>query len=1852
MAQEKKDVTFFELKSLMTHFDAKLSTSTDISSFQILAFVDRSNEILFRYSKNPKDDRDVVLKLLTWFNERGKEVQDVCFDAAGKWLLVLCDDNTLHVIPALAIVDHNHLSASNYSNEQITSYIIPFVGPHECPNPRTCPNNFYKPPSAELETSLRSIGGTETDSEKLTLDELYSKQRIDKLLATYSVSSTYSDAMASNPEENTPSPAELKQDSTKEASTSSPCPFPTAVVWWHTGKGKNRAIIGYSDGSIFIVSLTPNCPLIAYTSIPGCCIGKLRICNDACGDTTTLLIHTTQKTQWKLLLEHIKINFIYPGDTLSPEAGNNSQANEESTENTSESNAIDSDWQIVITKTDEAAAEDDQGIFPQNVPSINVTAIDEEKASAVAEDAKAHGRDLTIPKLFPSAMAKLTSLKNMGAKKIGALKQILAEAKAKNAHVIDRPKEEALSYEIIEPPCISPEILTTELGPMYIVQYIEKVPYLTALHRDVKTLSVHTMDINLRPIHIYDIPETTENVLLTKNLMFAVHHTSNEPVEEEDDRTGETCEPKQINALTVLSRIHAEANLEIDPKYKEKAHIVCFPFKNEKILNIHRIAPMEPSPAPVKEKTPPRDDQLNGLSVINYVKVRSQYDNTNDTEDAKALQAQFPTVNFEKCLVVTDRNVYWIELSDKPENVFMSFASQAMWSQCEYFCDIFNISYTQCIEYVGDELLKQKKVTQALITYNMARIPPIKTAMKLAMCGESYALLHLCAMALKSVHLLKSVHPTSQHMQHILKDAELRNVPHKAPKMSGLQDLNTGVSCSDFSYQNDEVATELQMPMTSQFHLSNLMFLTLCERTLADKNFMPLWNFINSNTKFHTHLSSAILAQSGLYSSAILLARTRGSVLEVFNNLTAAIAQEFGTDINYLLYNLADEIFMEGITYLPSVSINYFNAIKRSVQRFSVYVLEKLAIQLNPFNEVFRPIVSNPSIRMREFIGGVSNSMDNVYSGFYKALIEAYLVVLIKLHEMKGSTDQITNALTSFFVNHEENPFCLKKDDTTTLAAGFAHSVCVIDGSAYIWGSPAIPYAIDMTFTANDITSMKTSPRVIAFLSDLQIRVYSAQCGRTHTLIYTNNGLYAMGANQLGQLGIGSHMSQSLHPMLVREFEGRAITKLVAGQYHNAAVADGLLYTWGWGVYGQLGHGTIADEPTPRVVEFFRGKKIEQICLGHAHSLVLCRKDNKSGSVLYVFGSNYFGQLGLGHDVNVTEKTSSTEKNVFTKSLRPIEFRLDENIRLIHTKYFCSFAVTDSNKLYIWGSSPQALRLINQARKRAKASQRAEMMKMDEQQQGGEKGAEEKPIEGEKCEKEPEKKGIPMMKRQNSAPNIPTDISMSSISPKRATYPQRSKPQKSVLLDSLNIHTGEEREKKVQEAEMKEAVKEFESGLEEWTEHLVPQLVDTSLVDGEICQVSSGLYHFALRVGGTIYTWGKNLEKQLGNEGSRADVYVPTEVESIQNVLHVECGADYTLVLTMNGRVLAFGNNNQGQCAKDSDRGAIQPKWVRLKISKRHIRLPDGSMCVDTPFEVPVPRPKIFMDDSEAMLRMKNLPSFQSKFLKRSAVIQRLIANMKSGMTTIDSNLNDFCTTEMSLDAAFGRLSVWSDGGQNLENFVGTTPTEASSEEFMYSPSISECGLQTPYVPDVTNSDFIHYCLFMFHGIYDADLIATCCSHKQFIVRLKMLSYMYVEAFRMCLTECCDAQKAILLFEHFTKDENLIPIHMEDIKIFVQEIFVRFIVARWDMKLLEEYFLADLDFYIIQLAYVLFFCNNNTELERSVLSKYRFFFGNLKTSDCVKVEKSELIFENVSSGFNIMVCQRLIELHDRIEQSH
>lgn len=72
----------------------------------------------------------------------------------------------------------------------------------------------------------------------------------------------------------------------------------------------------------------------------------------------------------------------------------------------------------------------------------------------------------------------------------------------------------------MEMPSLVPELLTGPNGPFFIVQYLNNKHYLSALHTHSNTLSVHNMDANFVPLHLYKIPKDCSSVLLTPTIIY------------------------------------------------------------------------------------------------------------------------------------------------------------------------------------------------------------------------------------------------------------------------------------------------------------------------------------------------------------------------------------------------------------------------------------------------------------------------------------------------------------------------------------------------------------------------------------------------------------------------------------------------------------------------------------------------------------------------------------------------------------------------------------------------------------------------------------------------------------------------------------------------------------------------------------------------------------------------------------------------------------------------------------------------------------------------------------------------------------------------------------------------------------------------------------------------------------------------------------------------------------------------------------------------------------------------------------------------------------------------------------
>ncbi len=86
-----------------------------------------------------------------------------------------------------------------------------------------------------------------------------------------------------------------------------------------------------------------------------------------------------------------------------------------------------------------------------------------------------------------------------------------------------------------------------------------------------------------------------------------------------------------------------------------------------------------------------------------------------------------------------------------------------------------------------------------------------------------------------------------------------------------------------------------------------------------------------------------------------------------------------------------------------------------------------------------------------------------------------------------------------------------------------------------------------------------------------------------------------------------------------------------------------------------------------------------------------------------------------------------------------------------------------------------------------------------------------------------------------------------------------------------------------------------------------------SLVLTQIVAIAAGQYHsVALDKNGTVWTWGAGDSGRLGNGGT-TNITVPASVTGISNVIAIAAGGLHTIALTANKTVWTWGNNNLGQ---------------------------------------------------------------------------------------------------------------------------------------------------------------------------------------------------------------------------------------------------------------------------------------------------------------------------------------------------
>ena len=163
------------------------------------------------------------------------------------------------------------------------------------------------------------------------------------------------------------------------------------------------------------------------------------------------------------------------------------------------------------------------------------------------------------------------------------------------------------------------------------------------------------------------------------------------------------------------------------------------------------------------------------------------------------------------------------------------------------------------------------------------------------------------------------------------------------------------------------------------------------------------------------------------------------------------------------------------------------------------------------------------------------------------------------------------------------------------VACGGAFSAVVTSaGRVYTWG---MGKEGQLGYKLTAVSGVAEEPRQVDGLGSVQIMAIA--CGREHTLVLSFAGeMYSWGSNKYGQLGNGTHHSSATPQQLdVSNASGGSVTfdQIATGDHHCAALSKGGdVYTWGSGVYGQLGHGDppkrgqVIEEPVPKLVEALR----------------------------------------------------------------------------------------------------------------------------------------------------------------------------------------------------------------------------------------------------------------------------------------------------------------------------------------------------------------------------------------------------------------------------------------------------------------------------------------------------------------------------------------------------------------------------------------------------------------------------------------------------------------------------------------
>ncbi len=207
----------------------------------------------------------------------------------------------------------------------------------------------------------------------------------------------------------------------------------------------------------------------------------------------------------------------------------------------------------------------------------------------------------------------------------------------------------------------------------------------------------------------------------------------------------------------------------------------------------------------------------------------------------------------------------------------------------------------------------------------------------------------------------------------------------------------------------------------------------------------------------------------------------------------------------------------------------------------------------------------------------------------------------------------------------------------SSVSCGYAHTFAVAEdsgqpGVAFSWGwgeAGRLGQGLDDGIqTLPGRVEMYQVPGAEDPLFWDQVEIVEVACGQEHSLLRDDNGMvYSCGEFGSGRLGVGPCEDYLLSPRrITANLEDESIVKIVAGSVHSMALTNsGVVYSWGFGEAGALGHGDLMDRNEPKRIALLQDSRfIVDIGCGSYHSVAVDRKGK-----VWCWGDYSCGQLGI-----------------------------------------------------------------------------------------------------------------------------------------------------------------------------------------------------------------------------------------------------------------------------------------------------------------------------------------------------------------------------------------------------------------------------------------------------------------------------------------------------------------------------------------------------------------------------------------------------------------------------------------------